>query len=114
MSTATIKIPSALLEAARDEAALQDRSISGQVSHWMRIGRAIERSDRFSFDQVRDVLAGEQSPDALTADEQTAWFALIDEQINLPDSDIDRAFAALGETSGAAGYDEDDQLVIRP
>ena len=113
MGAGTIKIHSTLLDAARDEAALQDRSISGQVSHWMKIGRAIERSGSFSYDHIREALVGARSPDELTGDEQIVWFALSDEDINTPNSDVDDAFAALGDVQGASGYDEDGKLIQR-
>lgn len=37
-----IKVSADLAEAARSEAALTDRSLTGQIEHWAKLGRALE------------------------------------------------------------------------
>ncbi|MEQ1912430.1 MAG: hypothetical protein ABMA15_26650 [Vicinamibacterales bacterium] len=37
-----VKLSDALVESARAEAATTDRSITGQIEHWARIGRSVE------------------------------------------------------------------------
>lgn len=61
------------MEIIRAEAELSSRSIAGQVTHWMKIGRAVERAPGFTYEHVRQALAAEQSPDALTGEEQAVY-----------------------------------------
>ena len=69
----SIKIPDREMELVREEAELCSRSIAGQVTHWMRIGRSIERSPDFSYMQVREALGGNRSPDELSGKEQAVY-----------------------------------------
>ena len=58
----------------RKESALQSRSVAGQLTHWARIGRAIEKSGSFDNQRIADALEAAFSPDDLTAEEQDVWF----------------------------------------
>ncbi len=69
----SIKISDQDMEIIRAEAELSSRSIAGQVTHWMKIGRAIERAPEFTYEHVRQALAAEKSPDALTGEEQAVY-----------------------------------------
>lgn len=69
----SIKIPDQEMELVREEAKLSSRSIAGQVTHWLRIGRSIERSPDFSYTQVREALGGHRSPDDLSGKEQAVY-----------------------------------------
>lgn len=69
----SIKISDAEMETIRREAEISSRSIAGQVTHWIRIGRSIERAPEFTYDHVRDALNGNRSPDALTGEEQVVF-----------------------------------------
>lgn len=69
----SIKISDEEMEAVRREAELSSRSLSGQVTHWLRIGRSIERAPGFSYLRVRQALGGTLSPDALSGDEQVVF-----------------------------------------
>ena len=97
----TVKLPARAMEQAREEAARQSRSLSAQVTHWMRIGRALERSPRFSVPRVQAVLEGQASPDTLTAEEQAVWFDTFHDDLAdlsaLPD--VETAYAALIEST---------------
>lgn len=42
----SIKLSDKEMDILRKEAALSSRSLAGQAEHWLRIGRAIERSPR--------------------------------------------------------------------
>ena len=95
----TLKLPANAVDQARREAARQSRSLSAQVTHWMRIGRALERSPRFSALRVEAVMEGQASPDTLTAEEQAVWFDTLHDELadlsGLPD--VKAAYARLGE-----------------
>lgn len=69
----TVRLPDSEMADIRREAARQSRSLAGQIVHWVRIGRAMERSPRFSHACVQAALDGRLSPDRLTGEEQEAW-----------------------------------------
>ena len=71
----SVKIADDVMALVRRESALQSRSIAGQIAHWIRIGRAIERSDTFDYQRIRAALEASLSPDDLSADEQEVWFS---------------------------------------
>ena len=110
----SVKIADEELRIIREEAALQSRSIAGQIAHWVRIGREIERSDMFDYARVRAALAAELSPDDLTPEEHVVWFDELDDHMAAPgeDSQVAAAYQKLGRQPGAAGYDEHGKLVI--
>ena len=69
----SIKISDEEMEVVRREAKLASRSIAGQITHWMRIGRSIERSPQFTYTHIREALEGRRSPDSLTGEEQEVY-----------------------------------------
>ena len=69
----SIKISDEEMEAIRKEAELASRSLAGQVAHWLRIGRSIERAPEFNYARVRQALAGALGPDALSGEEQIVF-----------------------------------------
>ncbi len=69
----SIKISDEEMELVRREAELSSRSIAGQVTYWMRIGRSIERAPEFNYDHIREVLEGRRSPDVLSGEEQAVY-----------------------------------------
>lgn len=69
----SIKISEEEIEILRKEAKLSSRSLAGQVTHWLRIGRAIERAPDFSYVRVREALEARRSPDLLSSEEQAIF-----------------------------------------
>lgn len=67
---ASIKLASDLVEAARTEGALLNRSIAGQVEHWVKLGRSFEKSPGITLDRVRAALEGRFDAALLTDDER--------------------------------------------
>lgn len=75
----SIKISEEEMELLRREARLASRSIAGQVTHWLRIGRSIERAPDFNYAHIREALEARRSPDALSSEEQAVYIdALMD------------------------------------
>ncbi len=95
-SFASVKLPTALVDAARVDAALFGRSISGQVTHWARLGCAIETAARLrlSSDRVRAALSGEFNADALSESERELFDALIDDAMAEIHTPQERVFLA--------------------
>ena len=110
----SVKLSDGEMRIIRSEAELQSRSIAGQITHWVRIGRTIERSPNFDYRRVRAALAAELSPDALTLEEQTVWLDQVDGYLAEPGADpaVAAAFDDLGRRPGAAGRDADGGLVV--
>lgn len=96
-----IKLSDAIVTIARTEARVMGRSIAGQVEHWARLGRAVERAPGFAYERVRLVLSAQAEFDALTGDEQAVALGELEEYLeNLP-SDRDEAFFATLRARGA-------------
>jgi hypothetical protein len=70
---ASIKVSSTLVESAKAEASLFQRSAGGQVEHWARLGRALESSPDFDHNRLREALTGIGDASALTAEERVAF-----------------------------------------
>jgi len=104
----TIRISDDEMKIVREAAKTHSRSIAKQVEHWLHLGRAMERSNKFSFKRVELALKAQLSIDELTADEQEAYmdkFAQLMENFN---PEIEAAFAELGDEARALGYFEDE------
>lgn len=110
----SVKIADDEMQTIREEAKLQSRSIAGQIAHWVRIGREIERSSLFDYARIRAALAARLSPDDLTPEEHVVWFDEFDDYISQAGADpqVEAAFKKLGEQDGAAGCDDKGELVI--
>lgn len=95
----SVKLSDDVMALVRRESELNSRSVAGQITHWLKIGRAIERSDSFSYERIMDALRGEVSPDTLGPEEQEVWFDRFSDALDRP-TDGERAFhenrAALG------------------
>ncbi len=110
-ASAPIRIDDEIDTAARSAARRMSRSVAEQVSHWARLGRELERSPEVSVAQVRAVLSGRRSYDALAAPEQavvrTQWASAVEQR--LASLDLAQTFAARG--LAYAELDEQGQLV---
>ena len=58
----TLRLDDAIMNELRQEAELHSRSLAMQAQHWMRIGKAVERSRAYSFDDIVEVLSHESNP----------------------------------------------------
>lgn len=95
-SFATVKLNSRLVDAARREAEVFHRSLSGQIEHWATLGRALETANGVSLGRVREALAGELKIEDLSEGELDAFFANLGEAFDAPAPDLKAAYAALG------------------
>ena len=104
----SIKISDEEMELLRKEAKLSSRSIAGQVSHWLRIGRSIERAPDFNYAHIRQTLEAGRSPDTLTGEEQAVY---VDELMDAASAETPeqaeffgrRRKAGLGVGTGQSG-----------
>lgn len=107
----SIKLADDIMAEARLESELQSRSLSGQIAHWVRIGKAIERSKAFSHDRINAVLAGKAATTTLTAEEYAVWSDKFDNIITSPTSEEEAFFAERRRLSLGAGLDSSGNLV---
>ena len=100
MSSA-IKLSAEFVDLARGEGRVMGRSIAGQVEHWARLGRAIERAPGFAYERVHAALSAQTSPDDLTADEQGVALAELEDYLEHLPRDRDARFFATLRAAGA-------------
>lgn len=104
----SVKLADDVMAAARREAELQSRSVAGQITHWLRLGRAIEQSGTYDHARVTAALNGRLDTVDLREEEAIAWLDAFTEKMLVP-SAAERAFFAkrrkLGQGVGldAAG-----------
>ena len=67
---ASVKLKADLVDDARKEAELFNRSLGGQIEHWARVGRALEGAPQFSTERVRATLMGRLKMEELSAAER--------------------------------------------
>ena len=91
-----IKLSDRFVGLARGEGKVMGRSIAGQVEHWARLGRAVERAPGFDYGRVRRALKAEESFDDLRADERAIALVELEEYLeNLPREQDAPFFAKL-------------------
>ena len=101
----------ALVNDARAMAEIQSRSLAGQITHWARIGRAIERSGSFDPTRLSRVLAGEVETTVLTAEEKAVWSERFLVNMSEPGPEDETFFAELRESGKAVGLDTSGKIV---
>ena len=106
----SVKLGDEIMAAVRRESALQSRSVAGQITHWINIGRAIERSGSFDYARINEVLAGAVSPDALTAEEQEVWFERFAEVVADPSADETAFFEERKRLGRGVGLNQRGEL----
>lgn len=109
----SVKIADDVMALVRRESALQSRSIAGQIAHWIRIGRAIERSDTFDYQRIRSALEASLSPDDLSAEEQEVWFGEFAEATTEATEQELAFFAERSRLGRGVGLDDAGELVYQ-
>jgi len=62
MSTA-VRVSERLLKAARLVSAVDNRSITGQIEHWARIGKCAEENPDLPYQLIKEILMGVEELD---------------------------------------------------
>lgn len=89
----TVKLNDDLIDVARHEAILQDRSLDAQIAHWVRIGRAVETFGKLDYAKVSAVLAGEMQTRNLSDEEKSVWMDRFTDLMGEPGPDEEAFFA---------------------
>lgn len=108
---ASVKLGAGLVDEARREANVLNRSVGGQIEHWARLGRAVESAPGFTIDRIKAALEGRFSVDDLTEEEQEAYFDLLGDHFDRPSPTAEAFFKARREKGGGVGRDREGRLV---
>ncbi|MEO9898977.1 MAG: hypothetical protein ABJF05_21585 [Paracoccaceae bacterium] len=108
----SIKLSDDVMSVVRRESGLQSRSVAGQITHWINIGRAIEQSSAFDYQHINATLAGTRSPDELSAEEQEVWFAQFAEDMTTPSDQEEAFFAQRRQLGRGVGMNDKGELVF--
>ncbi len=109
----SVKLADDVMELVRQESGLQSRSVAGQITHWLKIGRAIEQSSAFDYARIRAALNSAVSPDDLTGEEQEVWAADFAEQMAQPVETERAALNARKVLGQGVGLANDGSLVYQ-
>jgi len=107
----SIKLGDDIMKIVRRESELQSRSIAGQIAHWVRIGRAIEKSGNFDHARITAALGGAIETADLTDEEKDVWLDSFVEKMGQPGSDEDAFFARRRQLGLGVGLDAAGSLV---
>ena len=107
----SIKLGDDIMKIVRRESELQSRSIAGQIAHWVRIGRAIEKSGNFDHARITAALSGAIETTNLTDEEKDVWLDSFVEKMRQPGSDEDAFFARRRQLGLGVGLDAAGNLV---
>ena len=107
----SVKLADDIMAEIRKESKLQSRSVAGQITHWVRIGRMIEKSKAFDYKRIRDALEGKLSPDALTPGEQDVWFDQFTAKMTEPGAQENAFHAKRRKLGRGVGMSKSGELV---
>lgn len=107
----SVKLGDDIMKIVRRESELQSRSIAGQIAHWVRIGRAIEKSGNFDHPRITAALAGDMETTDLTHEENYVWLDGFVDKMGRPRPDETAFFHQRLKLGLGVGLDEAGNLV---
>lgn len=105
MSTKGVRLSEHTVADARKEAGVMARTVSAQIEHWIRIGRAIEAAPAFDDRKIKSALRGERSPDTLDAYERAIYDVEHEQRMKTAGENEREFFRKLARQQQAAGFD---------
>ena len=108
----SVKLADEVMALVRREADLHSRSVAGQITHWLRIGRAIEQSGAYDHSRITTVLDGRLDTTALTEEEEPAWLEAFTERMGKPTEAEKAFFASRRKLGQGVGVDAGGNLVF--
>lgn len=107
----SVKLADEIMALVRREAELHSRSVAGQITHWLKIGRAIEHSGSYDHARITAALEGKLDTTALTEEEEIAWLESFTEKMGQA-SEEEVAFHAKRRSLGrGVGLDAGGNLI---
>lgn len=107
----SVKLSDEIMALVRRESGLQSRSVAGQITHWLRIGRAIEKSGRFDSARIAAALQASLAPEDLTEEEHAVWLTAFGEAMAEPGETSEAFFAKRRQLGLGVGLDESGEIV---
>lgn len=107
----SVKLNDDLMALIRRESELHSRSVAGQITHWVRIGRAIETSGNFDYARISAALAGELETSKLSAEEKDVWLDSFVEAMGQPGPEEAAFFERRCQLGLGVGLDAGGDLV---
>lgn len=107
----SVKLNEEVMALVRREAKLQNRSVAGQISHWLSIGRAIELSGSYDHQHITAALEAALPPEALTAEEHEAWLDAFADKMAEPGPEEQAFFARRRQLGRGVGLSDTGEIV---
>jgi hypothetical protein len=108
----SVKLADDVMAVVRREADRQSRSVAGQITHWVRLGKAIEQSGAYDHARVTAALEGRLDTTVLREDEEIAWLEGFTDQMSTPSSSERAWFARRRQLGRGVGLDAAGNLVF--
>jgi hypothetical protein len=108
-----VKLSDELVNAARRASRTWSRSMTQQIEHWARIGRAVERGGHVSLERIRAALEAQVEFDTLNADERLTVLGELERAVFDPRGDERLTRALRSEGVPTSGIDEQGRLVTQ-
>lgn len=107
----SVKLSDDVMALVRREAELHSRSVAGQITHWLKLGRAIEQSGSYDHARITAALEGRIDTTQLQQTEEAAWLDAFTEKMGQP-SESEEVFHARRQRLGqGVGLDSGGKLV---
>lgn len=107
----SVKLADDVMALVRREAELHSRSVAGQITHWLKIGRAIEQSGTYDHTRITVALEGRLDTTQLREEEEAAWLEAFTAKMSQP-SEAEEAFYAGRQALGrGVGLDAGGNLI---
>lgn len=107
----SVKLSDDVMKIVRRESQLQSRSVAGQITYWLRIGRAIERSGNFDHSRLSAALAGELETRNLGDEEKDVWLDAFVEKMGQPAPSEEAFFEERHQLGQGVGLDNSGELI---
>ncbi|EMD81679.1 TA system antitoxin ParD family protein [Pacificimonas flava] len=107
----SVKISDEVMKIVRRESELQSRSVAGQITYWLRIGRVIERSGHFDHARLSAALTGELETRDLGEEEKDVWLDAFVGKMGQPAPSEEAFFEKRRRLGQGVGLDDSGKLV---
>lgn len=107
----SVKLADDVIATVRREADIHSRSVAGQITHWLRLGRAIEQSGAYDHARVTAALEGRLDTADLREEEAITWLDAFSEKMSTPSPAEQRFFANRRKLGRGVGLDAAGNLI---
>lgn len=109
--TERVELNDDLMEELCREAERHGRSVPEQIEHWVRLGKAVAKSDHFSLAKVQAALSAEAPTTSLNHIEYEIWSYMFDDLLTQTTPHAEAFFSERRLFGLGSGLDENGNLV---